>query len=410
MSTMCDVPNGCGGVSTVKFFVPHKTSVMNPICLRALRPVSDVCARHCIVVHNVAYDVRHFDHPGGRVLLELCKGRDATELFEMCHVNHAAALRALKTLPIAGHTAYPSRHEYTRYATLRSAVLELFPTRASRSASMGTHIRVLACTLCTLALHLILLFRTHTATVSWFVLCLLSAFANTMLGAYGHNGVHRVQPHALGLDWNGLSSFEWLSEHVMSHHPHVNTECDHDALSLEPLLSWLPRRSGMCGRAQTSWVRHVVYMFSELIVAFQGTCVHATRWRAVAHGAPWWMCVAPLLFIARVASYYWCHPPLLATLTLLATMIPAGYAFSTLAHLTHDHVADSCSRCMVERQLSNTRDVEPVGLRGEMTLFLDRQCAHHLFPTIDHRRFSREFVMFTRSTTHILHKPPHSDT
>lgn len=368
---------------------------MNPICRRALRPMSDVCPRHCIAVHNVVYDVRHFDHPGGRVLLELCRGHDATELFETSHVNHAVALRTLKSLPIVGHTENPSLHEYTRYADLRSTVLKLFPTRASRSASTGTHLRVLFCTLCALVLHSLILLRTPTAK-SWFALCLVSAFVNTILGAYGHNGVHRVHPHALGLDWNGLSSFEWLSEHVISHHPFVNTERDHDALSLEPILAWLPNGTGLFGRAQTSWVRHVVYTFSELIVALQGTCVHATRWKAVAYGAPWWMCVAPLLFLARVASYYWFHPPLHATLTLLATMTPAGYAFATLAHLTHDHVATTESKCMVERQLSNTRDVEPFGLRGEMTLFLDRQCAHHLFPTIDHRKFSRELILLSR--------------
>ena len=371
--------------------------IMNPICRRALRPVSDVCPRHCIAVHNVAYDVRHFDHPGGRVLLELCGGQDATELFEMSHVNHAAVLRVLKTLPVAGHTENTPIHEYSRYADLRSKVLRIFPTRASRSASMETHLRVTVCTLTAIVLHIGLLVGTSTVNATWIFLCLLSAFANTLLGAYGHNGVHRVQPHALGLDWNGLSSFEWLSEHVISHHCHVNTECDHDAVSMEPILVWLPRRPNvLCGSAQTSWVRHLVYTFSELIVAFQGTCVHATRWKAVAYGAPWWMCVAPLLFVFRVVSYYAFHPPLFATLTLLATMTPAGYAFATLAHLTHDQVAQTSSKCIVERQLRNTRDIEPFGLRGELTLFLDRQCVHHLFPTIDHTAFSRELVHLAR--------------
>ena len=369
---------------------------MNPICRRALGPVSNVCARHCVAIHNVVYDVRDFDHPGGRVLLELCGGRDATELFEMSHVNHAAALRVLKTRRVVGHTEGPPTHEYSRYKDIRAKVFELYPTRASRSASTETQIRVTVCTLTALTLHIVLLLQVTTMSASWFVLCLLSAVANTLLGAYGHNGVHRVQPHALGLDWNGLSSFEWLSEHVISHHPFVNTERDHDAISMEPIMSWLPWRSGACGSAQTSWVRHVVYTLSELIVALQGTCVHMTRWRATAYGAPWWMCVAPLLFVVRVGSYYAFHPPLLATLTLLTTMTPAGYAFATLAHLSHDHVTQTSSKCVVERQLRNTRDIQPLGCTGEATLFLDRQCAHHLFPTIDHQRLSREFIMFTR--------------
>lgn len=256
--------------------------------------------------------------------------------------------------------------------------------------------RVVACAVAALSIHVALV-RTQSVSVAWLILCVCSAFFNTLLGAYGHNGVHRVQPHALGLDWNGLSSFEWLSEHVISHHPFVNTEQDHDSMSLEPIFAWLPRRTGVFGHAQTSWLRHVVYTFSELIVSIQGTLVHVTRWKAVAYGAPRWMALAPLLFVMRFASHFLWQTPFHAVLTFVATMTPAGYAFATLAHLSHDRVAEPSSSCVVECQLGNTRDIVPWGLRGEMSLFLDRQRAHHLFPTVDHRRFSCEFVALTRT-------------
>lgn len=371
---------------------------MNPICRRALGSVSNVCPEHCIVIHNVVYDVCNFDHPGGRVLLNLCGGMDATELFEMSHVNHKRAHLALKALPVVGHTELPERHDFTRYRDLRTRVLRIFPTHASRAASNATHMRVIGCAMFALFIHASLVTHTEYLTMHWAFLCLLSSVFNTILGAYGHNGLHRLEPHALGLDWNGLSSFEWLSEHVVSHHPFVNTENDHDSLSMEPILAWLPSRTAVCGHAQTSWMRHVVYTFSELIVSLQGTCVHATRWRAMEYGAPWWMCIAPLLFILRIASYYFFAPPLQATLTLLATMTPAGYAFATLAHFSHDNVTEGTHSkpCMVAQQLSNTRDIEPYGLTGETTLFLDRQCAHHLFPTVDHRQFSRAFLLKMR--------------
>jgi fatty acid desaturase len=80
-------------------------------------------------------------------------------------------------------------------------------------------------------------------------------------------------------------------------------------------------------------------------------------------------------------------------------MAPAGYAFATLAHLSHDDVVDedeTSPTCIVKRQLGNTRDIDAPWLTGEITLFLDRQRAHHLFPTVDHRRFSREFILWTR--------------
>lgn len=369
---------------------------MNPICRRALRPLSNVCAPHCVVIHNVAYDVTNFDHPGGRVFTTLCGGLDVTELFEMSHVDHARASSMLSSLPVVTHTQTPKRHDFTRYAALRARLLLLMPTRASRSASVETHVRVVTCAVAALCVHVVLV-HTQTASVAWFVLCMCSAFFNTLLGAYGHNGVHRVQPHAMGLDWNGLSCFEWLSEHVISHHPFVNTERDHDSISLEPIFAWLPRRTGMFGHAQTSWVRHVVYTLSELIVSIQGTLVHATRWKAAAYGAPWWMTLAPLLFVIRFASHFLFQSPFHALLTFLATMTPAGYAFATLAHLSHDNVMEPSTSCVVESQLGNTRDIVLCGFTGEMTLFLDRQRAHHLFPTVDHRRFSHNFIALTRN-------------
>eukprot|EP00730_Choanoeca_flexa_P002051 TRINITY_DN10892_c0_g1_i1.p3 TRINITY_DN10892_c0_g1~~TRINITY_DN10892_c0_g1_i1.p3 ORF type:complete len:127 (+),score=20.03 TRINITY_DN10892_c0_g1_i1:355-735(+) len=36
-------------------------------------------------IHNKWYNVENFDHPGGPVMLELGKGRDATGLFESHH-------------------------------------------------------------------------------------------------------------------------------------------------------------------------------------------------------------------------------------------------------------------------------------------------------------------------------------
>jgi hypothetical protein len=39
-------------------------------------------------IHNKWYDLETFDHPGGPVMLDLGKGRDATGLFEVsCHLS-----------------------------------------------------------------------------------------------------------------------------------------------------------------------------------------------------------------------------------------------------------------------------------------------------------------------------------
>lgn len=38
---------------------------------------------HTMRIHGKWYDVEHFDHPGGPIMLALGKGRDATGLFEV---------------------------------------------------------------------------------------------------------------------------------------------------------------------------------------------------------------------------------------------------------------------------------------------------------------------------------------
>lgn len=372
---------------------------MNPVCARALSEFRNVCSPDCVIVHGTTYNVRHLDHPGGRVFVRLAGSMDITELFETSHVNIARARAALKRLPIVAHSGHErTHHVYTAYEQLRACVFRLMPTRESRAQSTGDRRRLRAWIALCGALHGSVLWC-HEWSLHWLVCCLLSAACNTIVGAYGHNGVHRLHPSALGLDWNGLSSFEWISEHVVSHHPFVNTIRDHDALSIEPVLAWLPSRDGCFGMAQTSPLRHAVWALSEIIVSIQGICVHATRWKAIRYESPWWMTCGPLLFLIRVTSHVLTQTPGLAVASLLATMAPAGYVFATLAHMSHEFVTTR-QPCLLSHQLRNTRDIEPFGARHEWSLFLDRQCAHHLFPSVDHGRWTPQLVYAIRQLGH----------
>ena len=103
-------------------------------------------------------------------------------------------------------------------------------------------------------------------SLQWAAACLLSAAANTILGGYGHNAVHRMEPAAALLDWNGLSAYEWIHEHVHSHHMYVNTAHDHDAHSMAPFLHWTPSSSPSLLAARG---KHAIYLISELAVALR---------------------------------------------------------------------------------------------------------------------------------------------
>ena len=180
------------------------------------------------------------------------------------------------------------------------------------------------------------------------LLCVVSALLNSICGGYGHNAVHRMEVASLLLDWNGLSAHEWLFEHIISHHPHVNTARDHDAVSMEPLLRWLPEREvAWLGDAQTSLFRHVIYAVGELVVAARGLFYHRLRWR-VDESAPLWLRAGPLVFLARVGSHFCVAEPRVAGATLLVTMSAASYYFSFLAHLSHAR-GSACQRALLLR-------------------------------------------------------------
>jgi hypothetical protein len=227
--------------------------------------------------------------------------------------------------------------------------------------------------------------RCTVFTLRWLVACTASSFCNSLIGGYGHNGLHILSPSALGLDWNGLSSYEWLHEHIHSHHMYTNTVNDHDAISMLPFLAWIPGTTpGVLARHG----KHLIYAISEIAVAINGNFVHMTRWRLTDTRLPLWMRLGPALFIARCATYFWCQGAR-GAFTLLLTLTMAGYYFTYLAHLTHVYGGDRRPNFLLH-QLANTKDIDShhddVGV---LVMFLDRQTLHHLLPPVDHTRLTR---------------------
>lgn len=352
---------------------------MNPVARTALDGTRVSRREGTVGVHGVVYDVSRFRHPGGEVWLKLCSGLDVTELFESSHLKSYRARHALSRLPVVGTCLAPT-YDFDTYARFRARALRTFGSR--KTLPFHGYLRVCAWLLLSLSSLRVLLLGGGGG--GWWLAVLAHACANTVLGGFGHNAVHRLHPFCVFLDWNGLSCFEWLSEHAISHHPHVNTPRDHDAMSMEPFLRWIPwRKGGWLGDAQSSPWRHGVYAISEPIVALLGSCVHCTRWKACRFGAPWWMAAAPLLFVARVCVHVWAG----ALVSLLASLSLSGYFFAFLAHKSHAEVHPPSSDFLTQ-QVRNTTDLDPptTWTPPDVLLFLDRQRLHHLLPTVDHLR------------------------
>lgn len=364
----------------------------HPVVERAVAPLHAAVPDDLVGIHGVLYDPRDLDHPGGETWIALARGTDCTELFEMSHLDIARARRLLATLPTRGTYARARRSRWAHYARLRAVALRHFPTRASRRERSPTPHRLWVAA--AVAAHAALPLATP-ATGAWVAACAAVATCNTVLGGFGHNYLHQLDPRALWLEWNGLSSLEWLLEHVSSHHPYPNTAWDHDAISMQPFVYW----------DRATWrnlVAYPLFVVGEIVVAAQGYVGHRCRWRARWPGAPAWLRYAPWVFVARAALYLSLLGVASGACTLLLTMVLAGTYFSYLAHLNHA-TSGPPTDCVVLQQLRNTADLAlssrsanphslptPTSLlsplRVHIALFLDRQTVHHLFPTVDHSR------------------------
>mgnify|MGYP002044335171 FL=1 len=353
---------------------------LHPVVRRALGGLCVEIPPHCVGVHGRLYDVTRLDHPGGDAWIAACSGIDATALFESMHLNHERARALLETLPQCGTYTPAIQWDFRAYRGVarRCVARGRFGSRAARRETPAAARRFGRWAAAAAALHVALLALPPYSAGAWAV-CVLAAVANTVLGGMGHNYLHRMDPRALGLDWNGLSSFEWCLEHVASHHPMPNTPHDHDSLSMLPFVSWLePRRSNLA--------IYALFFVGEIAVALQGCVGHRCRWKAARFRTPAWMRHAPWLFVARVASHVLCQGLVWGGASLLCTLAFASFYFSLLAHLNHAPCAPP-TLDFLQHQLGTTRDLRaPRCLPEALVLGLDRQGLHHLFPSVDHSR------------------------
>ncbi len=353
-----------------------------PILKKALSPLYKGIPDNTIGIYGKLYNVKDFDHPGGKVFLEISLGTDATSLFETHHLNMKHAKKILENIPMVGTYEQINQYDYTSYRAYRDIVFKQFPTRESRSMSFDNRVCMYAIIFITIVAHIILLFQ--PLNYFWLPLCILSACLNTICGGYGHNAIHQLNPVSMFLDWNGLSGYEWLLEHIQSHHMHVNTEYDHDSVSMEPFLTWIPnRKKGFINKI--TFFMHVLFFFSENIVAINGIFIHRGRWKIVTNkDFPLWMRLAPFMFILRFLG----HVVIMGTtgiITFVTTLCMAGYMFAYLAHLNHTYDKD-VRPDFLAHQMANTKDIDTF-LKAQYILFLDRQVLHHMFPSIDQTRF-----------------------
>ena len=377
-----------------------KPFAAHPIVFKALHHPNQEIPPNCIGIHGILYDPNEFQkiHPGGPAWIEISKGTDATSLFEIVHVNNKLAKYHLNKLPSVGTYTIIQKWDYSSYREICKTILHIFPTAESRTHSSQTFQMwvFFAATI-----HMCLLFQTDF-TIFWAILLVVSAISNTVLGGFGHNYLHKFHPKCLALDWNGLSSFEWMLEHVLSHHCNPNSEQDHDTISMLPFVNWQePKKINI--------LIFPLFAIGEIAVAIQGYLGHMCRWYPLRKSIfPLWLQLAPFLFLIRIASHFLFQPCLVAISSILITLAIASFYFSYLAHLNHAFQG-SPTLDFLEHQLSTTGDIQSNSiLPNDLLLGLDKQIMHHLFPTIDHALLTPQLRNLLQKTTKQRAFTPHS--
>lgn len=333
---------------------------------------------------SVLNDKKLFNHPGGNSLISINEGTDITNLFETHHLNIKLAEHYIKKLPHIGYYKQKITYNFTNYDKLRNVVFDYFNTRESRKMNKFTKYSLYSYFALTFVFHSLLLNQTKY-DFKYMILLILSSISNAICGSFGHNGIHNLSFSSLLLDWNGLSSIEWLLEHVHSHHMYTNTEYDHDVISLRPFINWIPSNSSSLFAEKG---KHLIYIIGELVIAIQGNLIHRCRWKLLFKKEyPLFLRLSPFVFIIRILSHIIFQGLRFGSITLIICLMMASYYFSYLAHLNHGYLESNDNNYyndFVFEQLKHTNDININSKVSHIFLMLDRQTIHHLFPSIDH--------------------------
>ena len=367
----------------------------HPIVKKAINSLNTYIPNNCIGIHGKIYNIDNFNHPGGNTFIEINKGCDITTLFETHHINYKLAKDVLDRLPIVGTYNKKINYDFKRYYTLREKIYSKFKTKKSRIMNNITKYSLLGYITFGLFLHCKLLqYNFSNVQPSFLGLCLISSLVNSILGGFGHNGIHKLLYSSLLLDWNGLSSLEWLLEHVHSHHMYTNTIYDHDAISMKPFLNWIPSNTESIFSVNG---KHLIFLIAELVVPIQGNFIHKFRWTILFNNKyPLWLRLAPFIFIIRVFSHILFQGILFGLINVTICLIIAGYYFAYLAHLNHVNVKNKNHNNLdnvdfINHQINNTNDFKIDKNLSSIFLNLNKQKMHHLFPTIDHSQLNKSY-------------------
>jgi len=204
-------------------------------------------------IRGVCYDVSDFmhRHPGGKFMLDLSIGRDATIMFESAHCQREKAEMVLKMLPVVTEVPadldgnggdFPKPADSPLYESIRkrvvTEVLRANGYKHARGVPLWHWLTVLVTQLTACYL-----FLTDPAWYTGLLLGWALVWTGTGLQHTANHGCLTRWPalnYLLGLTddlFPGGSSLVWRYHHQVSHHAYCNdTALDQDVFSSFPLM------------------------------------------------------------------------------------------------------------------------------------------------------------------------------
>jgi len=336
-------------------------------------------------IHDSLYDLNEFisQHPGGSTWLELTKGTDITEAFEVHHIFETPEellpnffVRKAKTPRAIPYTF----KEDGFYKTLKRNARKVIKNLPENTVKK-TNIIIDAC--------LVLAF------VSSIIACriqnvwidILSAYFLTCTVIMGHNYFHQKDNFRMYyFDLSGMGSKDWRISHALSHHLLTNTIQDLEISLFEPMLEYLPHQNKTAASIIKSWLFSIVLYIllypKTLIVRLMAVQFKNFNWEIL---IPFSLPVAMCIFGGEsIITALWVWIKIL----LIASFI-FGFIGLNAAHhhpdIFHDGDALREDKDWGLAQLESVMDRYEVATNHFLVAStFGNHALHHMFPTLDH--------------------------
>jgi len=175
-------------------------------------------------IHDGLYNLNPFisHHPGGPQWLEVTKGTDITEAFEVAHVFDDKAKAILKKYYVKSCKDQPRARKYTFqedgfYKTLKRKVQKILTV----TGTGPTNEMLIIQDGLVVAFHVLLALTIYTG---WFSLMFVSGLVLGMCTSAAHNFFHQKDNfRRYYWDISTMNSTDWRITHMLSHHVFTNS-------------------------------------------------------------------------------------------------------------------------------------------------------------------------------------------